>query len=91
MPLRAAAVARGLSSMVTERTLCEPQQPNLCTGADQLDMAHRQELTTLSEYAYATTDSQLQRRSAGKTKARIPLQRREMCRRRQRKTKRYRV
>lgn len=89
MTLRTAAVARGLGSLVTERTLREPQQPNLCTGADQPDMAHRQELTTSSEYTYATTDSQLQRRSAGKTNARIPLQRRDICRRRQRKTKRY--
>ena len=71
MTHRAAAAAGGLSSLLTECTLRELQQLNLYTGADLPDMAHKQELFTFAEYAYATTNTQLQVRSEGETKAKI--------------------
>ena len=58
-------------SLDTERTLRELQQLNIYTGADLPDMAHNQDLFTFAEYAYATTNTQLQTRSEGEKKARI--------------------
>ena len=49
----------------------ELQQLNLYTGADLPDIAHNQELFAFAEYAYATTNTQLQTRSEGGKKPRI--------------------
>ena len=50
---------------MTDRTTRELQQLNLYTGADLPDIAHNQELLSFAEYAYATTNMQLQTRSEG--------------------------
>ena len=49
----------------------ELQQLNLYTGAALPDIAHNQELFAFAEYAYATTNTQLQTRSEGGKKPRI--------------------
>ena len=56
---------------MTDRTTRELQQLNLYTGADLPDIAHNQELLSFAEYAYATTNMQLQTRSEGEKKPRI--------------------
>lgn len=71
MTRRAAAAIGGLSSLVAERTLRELQQLNPYTGADLPDMGHQQDLLTFAEYAYATTNTQLQTRSEGEKKPKV--------------------
>ena len=68
---RAAAAARGLSPLVTKRTLRELQELNLSTAADLSDMVHQQELLTFAECAYATTKRQLLTRPEWEKKPKI--------------------